>query len=326
MVPKELSCSLPWVVVLTGPTGVGKTEISLELAQLLNAEIISADSMQVYQGMDIGTAKATPAQRARVTHHLLDVVSPVQPFSVYDYQRLARAAIDDITQRGKLPLFVGGSGLYLRAALTPYRFTQAPADRSLRKQLQQRAQEEGSLALYQELQQLDPESALVLHPNDLRRIIRALEVYLLTGQSISVALQETKSTTAPYQTLWFALNRERQELYRRIDHRVWQMIAAGLEAEVRSLQAQGLLRGSDAEPNIAGQALGYKELLPYLAGELSLEAAVAKIQQESRRYARRQLIWFRAQQQLTWLMLDENSNSSQLAKEIADMVFRTLAH
>ena len=307
-------------IALVGPTGVGKTEISLKLAELLHAEIISADSMQVYRGMDIGTAKATAAERARVPHHLLDLVNPDQPFSAAQYQQLAREAMADIHARGKLPLLVGGTGLYVRAALEPYQFTPFSVDRDFRNSLQQRAQSEGAQVLLDELAQVDAKAAAKLHVNDTRRIIRALEVYTYTGRQIS-ATAASREEAPLYRTVWLGLNRERSELYQRIDKRVEAMFSEGLPQEVQRLMGDGW--GPDS---IAGQALGYKEMLAYLAGDMAKEDAMHIIQQGTRRYAKRQLSWFGRQPHIMWTLLDEHSKAEQIAEKLAAYVHSQLQH
>jgi len=305
-------------VALVGPTAVGKTEISLRLAELLNAEIISADSMQVYRGMDIGTAKATVAERARIPHHLLDLLNPDQPFSAAQYQVLAREAIADIHSRGKLPLLVGGTGLYLRAALEPYQFTPFSADHSFRESLQQRAQQEGGQVLHDELARVDEQAAAKLHVNDTRRIIRALEVYHYTGRQIS-ATAASREEAPLYRTVWLGLNRDREQLYQRIDKRVEAMFSEGLPEEVQQLQVQGWGPNS-----IAGQALGYKEMLAYLARDMTKEEAIHFIQQGTRRYAKRQLSWFGRQPQVVWTMLNDHSVAAQEAEKLAAYVRNAL--
>ncbi|MCL2549279.1 MAG: tRNA (adenosine(37)-N6)-dimethylallyltransferase MiaA [Symbiobacteriaceae bacterium] len=317
-----MTSGLPVVVALVGPTGVGKTEVSLQLAELLNAEIISADSMQIYRGMDIGTAKATPEERSRVTHHLIDILDPGQSFSVAQYQQLAREAIASINVRGKLPLLVGGSGLYLRATLYPYQFTDFRGNSAFRLSLEERAAREGSAVLHAELSRVDPLSAAKLHHNDARRIIRALEVYHYTGRCISTQEENTRNANLAYNTLWYGLDRERAELYSRIDRRVEEMLAAGLLEEVSRVRKYWLQ--SESSKSIAGQALGYKELLPYLDGMEPLDSAVDRLKRESRRYARRQLIWFRGEKRIEWFILSEGNQASEVAGMIADRVRESL--
>ena len=271
--------------------------------------------MQVYQGLDIATAKATPAEQARVKHHLIDVVTPSQPYSVADYQKQARLAIDDIVKRGKLPLIVGGSGLYIRAALAPYQFSDQGRASIYRDELQQRATREGVSALHDELKTIDPITASKVHPNDLKRIIRALEVYYLTNEPLSLALERTEKAEPLYNALWIGLRRDRDELYERIDRRVEEMIASGLLEEMEKLRHSGW------QPmGIAGQALGYKEFWPYLEGYISFETAMASLQQETRRYAKRQMSWFRSEKQIKWYDLNQDSDPAICAAELASWV------
>ncbi len=302
-------------MALVGPTGVGKTELSLQLAERLGAEIISADSMQVYRGMDIGTAKATAQERARVPHHLIDLVDPNEEFSAAEYQELARAAISEVASRGRLPMLVGGTGLYIRAALDPYEFTEVEVDWGYREHLQKLTQTHGSDYLHRMLAGADPAAAVKLHPHDLRRVIRALEVHHHTGERISDWQAASRAKPPLYRALLVGLTRPRDELYARIDARVDAMVAGGLVEELRQLVAQGF-----AEDSIAGQALGYKELLPYLRGEISLEDAVQLLKRDTRRYAKRQLSWFHADPRLDWIDLSQYGSVEAVVDKIAQKV------
>ena len=298
---------------------MGKTAISLYFAEEISAEIISCDSMQVYRGMDIGTAKATKSERERIPHHLLDIIEPGASFSVSVYQGLARTAIADITSRGKLPLLVGGSGLYLRAALMPYDFTPEEVDESFRAELYRRAEGEGASELYRELETIDPEAAAKLHVNDTKRIVRALEVYYISGERISEYAKKTANAKALYDISRIGLDRERASLYRRIDARVDAMITEGLVEEVRLLYRSGVIKKQgSASTSTSGQALGYKELIPYIEGQISLEVAVANLKQATRRYATRQLTWFRREEGINWYHLDEDDSPGEIARRIAD--------
>ncbi len=299
------------LLVIVGPTAVGKTELSLTLARQLQGEIISADSMQVYQGMDIGTAKPTAEEQLAVPHHLIDVVKPGEPFSVADYQGLARQRISEITARGHLPIMVGGTGLYVRAVIDPYNFIPADTDWALRAKLRQQAAEAGLDALFYQLRSVDPVAAERIHQNDERRIIRALEVYQTTGQPLSFWEQQGDQQAERYDLQMFGLTRPREQLYQRITQRVDQMAAAGLIAEAKRLLDQGL-----DERLIANQAIGYKELFSYLRGEESLDEALEKLRQTTRRYAKRQLTWFRADQRIKWLDVSLYQDVSILANEI----------
>ncbi len=275
----------PPLVAIVGPTAVGKTALSIELAQAVNGEIVSADSRQIYRHMDIGTAKPTPAERACVPHHLLDVVDPDQPMTLAEYQQLAYAAIEDIHRRGRVPLLVGGTGLYVRAVLDGLRIPEVPPDPELRARLEAEARVIGAEALHARLVALDPAAAARIDPRNVRRVIRALEVCLHAGQPIS-ELQE--ATPPPYRVLRVGLTRPRPELYARIDARVDAMIAAGLVEEVRSLLARGY--GPEL-PAMSG--LGYRQICQYLAGERTLEEAVREIKRKTRRFVHQQQTWFR---------------------------------
>lgn len=306
---------LTQVVVILGPTGVGKTAISLALAERLHAEIVSADSMQIYRGMNIGTAKATAAERARIPHHCIDLLEVTERYSAAQYQNDSRTAIAQIRQKEKLPILVGGTGLYLRAALEPYDFSEAKLDLSLRQALQERAAREGNLSLLTELAQVDAKAAAKLHVNDAKRIIRALEVYYTTGKPISLAEQETEAAEPLYQVVYLGLTRPRDALYARIEQRVDEMFTLGLTEEVRQLMQRGL-----TEQVPAGQALGYKEFFPYFRGEISLDDVAALLKQNTRRYAKRQMTWFRANSQIHWFDLSGFASEEILLDEMEALV------
>ncbi|NLL87432.1 MAG: tRNA (adenosine(37)-N6)-dimethylallyltransferase MiaA [Firmicutes bacterium] len=287
----------PTVIVLVGPTAVGKTETALALAQDLDCEIISADSMQVYRGMNIGTAKASPAEQQIVKHYLLDVVNPDQRFTAADWVRLAQKAIAGIAGCGKIPLITGGTGLYINALIDGFLFPDQGANYTIRKKLEQQAKTD-PVKLFQHLQAVDPKTAAKLHPNDHRRMIRALEVFHTRGKPIS-ELQAKTPAQQNYTAVMIGLNRKRQNLYQRIEQRVEQMIAAGLVDEVRALLDQ-----YPHQPT-ALQAIGYKEIALYLQNKLTLDEAIAVIKRETRRYAKRQLSWLRRDQRIKWYDLDE---------------------
>ena len=290
------------ILVIIGPTAVGKTELSLRLAEELGCEILSADSMQVYRGMDIGTAKPSLVERSRIKHHLLDVVDPDQTFNVADYITLAEKTLQDLQNRAITPLLSGGTGLYIDALLDGFLFPDTTADEGIRAELQAQAKENPQ-SLYQELEQVDPESARRLHPNDLRRIIRALEVHRRTGEAISTLQKKVPPNESPYQPLYVGLTRHRPELYTQIDSRVDQMIAQGLVDEVAHLLEQ-----YPQQPT-ALQALGYKEIVLYLQGKMGFSDAVDLLKRDTRRYAKRQLSWFKRNGRIHWY------NRSELADE-----------
>jgi tRNA dimethylallyltransferase len=275
----------PILIIIAGPTAVGKSAFAIWLAQRLETEIISADSMQIYQTMDIGTAKPTLAERQQTSHHLIDLVKPDQPFSVADYQQKFDQVAAKLHSRGQIPLVVGGTGLYIRAVTQGFGLDNpAKADPALRAELQARAATVGPENLYQQLLKVDPQTAVRLHPNDLHRVIRALEVYLTTG--IPISRLQTKDSLR-YRMIYLLLKRDRGELYQRIDTRVDQMLTDGLIDEVTALRAQGY--PASLHPM---QSLGYKQINQLLDGQISFETAVTIIKQKTRNYAKRQLTWF----------------------------------
>ncbi len=295
------------VLVIVGPTAVGKTELSLQIAETLGAEIISADSMQVYRGMNIGTAKPSPRDRIRVRHHLIDVVDPDQAFNVADYVELAEAALLELSGRSTIPVLTGGTGLYIDALLDGFLFPDSAADPDLRARLEEQAAADPT-GLYAELKKIDPPSAAKIHPNDLRRIVRALEVYKRTGEPISRLQRKAEKQQRPYKPTYIGLTRERQELYARINRRVEIMVEEGLISEVK-----GLLEAYPQQPT-ALQALGYKEIALYLRGSLALAEAIELLQRDTRRYAKRQLSWFRRNKDIHWLNCSELSYTAILDK------------
>lgn len=291
----------PRVLVIAGPTASGKSALALELAEQLDGEIICADSLTVYRGFDIGSAKPTPEQRHHIRHHLLDIREPTDPFTAADFRQAAAKAIEDIVQRGKRPILAGGTGLYLRALLRG--LVAVPGENpALREKLKVRAEHEGRAALLAELARLDPETARQLHVNNLSRIIRALEVVLETGKPLSAWHAEHTFSDAPYDCLQFCLDLPRLELYRRIDERVDAMIAAGLVREVAGLLQDGL--PVDCKPL---QAIGYKEVVAYVHGHYDADEMARLIKRNTRHFAKRQLTWFRQEPGLEWLAYPENS-------------------
>ncbi|GAK50928.1 tRNA dimethylallyltransferase 2 [Candidatus Moduliflexus flocculans] len=288
------------LIIIAGPTGVGKTGIALEVAERVNGEIVGADSMQIYRGMDIGTAKPTREERERVPHYLIDIRSPNEEFSVAEYVKTAAAAISEIAKRDKMPVLVGGTGMYIEKLL--YGLFEGPGrDETFRQDILAFADAQGNLALHHRLQQVDPETAQRLHPNDRTRIIRALEVHHLTGSPISAFQQETLTPEqCQYLTTFFVINAERDELYARINARVEGMIAAGLVEEVQELYRQGF------HQNLAPlKSLGYKEIGEFLAGKCDLPSAIELIQRNTRHYAKRQLTWFRKYADARWIQRDD---------------------
>ncbi|MED1801854.1 tRNA (adenosine(37)-N6)-dimethylallyltransferase MiaA [Brevibacillus porteri] len=308
------------LVVIIGPTSVGKTQLSLELAEQFDGEIISGDSMQVYRGMDIGTAKAEPEELARIPHHLIDIKNPDEEYSVAMFQESAATLITDINQRGKLPFIVGGTGLYIESVTHRFQFSTTSQDPELRDRLQRLADSEGVEALHARLADVDPITAERLHPNDVKRVIRALEIYESSGYKMSDF--QLRAQHSPYDLVMIGLTMDRAKLYERINHRVELMIEAGLVEEVRGL----LDAGYDASL-VSMQGLGYKELIPYLYGEITLEKAVNDIQQRTRHFAKRQLSWFRRMAEIQWFdMTDpaEHRNNVETIKRILAGKFQQL--
>ncbi|HZG80315.1 MAG TPA: tRNA (adenosine(37)-N6)-dimethylallyltransferase MiaA [Brevibacillus sp.] len=297
------------LVVIVGPTAVGKTDLSLELAEQFDGEVISGDSMQVYRGMDIGTAKASPQDLARVPHHLIDIIEPSEEYSVAQFQESATRLITQINQRGRLPFIVGGTGLYIESVTHRFQFSQSPQDPELRDRLQRLADTEGVEALHARLANVDPITAERLHPNDVKRVIRALEVYESSGYKMSDF--QLRAKQSPYDLVMIGLTMEREKLYERINHRVDLMIEAGLVEEVRRLLDQGL----DASL-VSMQGLGYKEVIPYLYGEITLEKAVNDIKQRTRHFAKRQLSWFRRMSEIEWFDMTDPANKPQVEQTI----------
>ena len=282
------------LAVLIGPTAVGKTALSLALARRLDAEIISGDSMLFYRGFDIGTAKPTKEERAAVPHHFIDILAPEASFNVMDFQRLAREEIGRIAARGKLPLVVGGTGLYIKSLLEGYVFNETSGDRAYREKLERLAQEKGKAFVHGLLQEADPEAAVRLHVNDFRRVVRALEVASLGNEHISEQ-REAAGGELAYDAYVIGLRRERQALYARIEERVDAMLEAGLADEVRSLLAEGVPHDCPAMKGI-----GYREMLAYLAGSMDLPLAAEEIKKATRHFAKRQLTWFRKMPYVHW--------------------------
>lgn len=289
----------PPLVVVVGPTAVGKSELAIELALRTRGEVVTADSMQVYRGLDIGTAKPTLEDRRGVPHHLIDICDPDERFNVAEYRRLAHRVIEEVHGRGNLPILAGGTGLYVKAVLDEFLFPDEGADYELRRRLEAEAKEAGPLALHSRLREVDPLTAQRLHPNDVRRVVRALEVYHTTGKPLSEHLRSARASEPKYDVAIFGLTRPREILYRRINERVDAQIEQGLIEEVRRLKA----RYGDLP--VARQALGYKEIHAYLTGELTLEQAVERLKRDTRRFAKRQYTWFRREPGIRWIDLEE---------------------
>ena len=284
------------LIVLTGPTAVGKTALSIELAKMVGGEILSADSMQVYRGMDIGSAKIRPWEMQGVPHHLVDVLDPVQEFNVVVFQKLCRQAMEGIYGRGHIPILTGGTGFYIQALLRDIDFTENEENTEYRRQLEQLAAVKGSQVLHEMLTAVDPAAAQAIHAHNIKRMIRALEFHYLTGEKISEHNEREAERQSPYRYCYFVLNDDREKLYQRIEIRVDHMLEEGLVEEVRRLMDQGCRRDM-----VSMQGLGYKEILDYLEGDITLEEAVYRIKRDTRHFAKRQLTWFRREKDVIWI-------------------------
>ena len=284
------------LIILTGPTAVGKTSASINLAKAVNGEIISADSMQVYRHMDIGSAKIRAEEMERICHHLIDILEPDEEFHVVRFQQLAKQAMEEIYGRGRIPILVGGTGFYIQAVLYDIDFTENDGDPAYRKALETLAQEQGAETLHARLKEVDPKSAEEIHAHNVKRVIRALEYFHLTGQPISAHNEEQRQKESPYCFAYFVLNDDRANLYRRIDKRVDQMMVEGLLEEVQLLKDMGYHKKM-----VSMQGLGYKEMLDHLDGICPLEEAVRILKRDTRHFAKRQLTWFKRERDVIWL-------------------------
>lgn len=296
------------IAVIAGPTATGKTRLAVMLAKRFNGEVISADSMQIYRHMDIGSAKPTPEETEGIPHHLIDIINPDEPFSVARYVELADLAAQDIISRGKLPIIAGGTGLYISSFIDNVQFTQSETDFKLRERLFKEAEENGYKALHERLLKIDPKAAEGIHPNNVKRVVRALELYETTGLTLSEQNENSKTEPSPYEPIMLALSTEREVLYERINLRVDLMIKAGLLDEIEKLKAMGLTKDMQSM-----QGIGYKELLSYLDGEYSLYEAVELVKKNSRNYAKRQLTWFKRDERYMWLdcMAEDLNNRAE---------------
>ena len=283
------------LVVLTGPTAVGKTALSIQFAKAVQGEIISADSMQVYRGMDIGSAKIKKEEMDGVPHHLLDILEPEESFNVMYFQQLAKKAIAEIYDRGHIPILTGGTGFYIQSVLYDIAFTEE-TDTGIRMKLEKEAAEKGAEYLHEQLALVDPVTAENIHANNVKRIIRALEFYQLNGYPLSQHNETERQKASPYLFRYYVLNEPRELLYKRIENRVEQMLEEGLVAEVEALKRKGYTRDM-----VSMQGLGYKEILDYLSGLCTLEEAIDTIKKETRHFAKRQLTWFRREKEVTWV-------------------------
>ncbi len=299
------------VIVIVGPTASGKTNLSIELAKRMNGEIISADSMQIYKYMDIGTAKPTKEEMQDISHYLIDEVLPNEDFNVVRFKELAEKYIDNILEKGKQPIVAGGTGLYISSLINNINFSESESDWELREALKKEAEEFGPEYLHKKLQEVDPDSALSIHPNNIKRVIRALEVYYQTQKPISYHNEISRSIPPKYQFVLVGLNMDRQVLYERINKRVDIMIQNGLVDEVKGLVDLGY-----ADSIISMQGIGYKEILEFLRNNITLEQAIDNIKQGTRRYAKRQITWFKRIHGINWFNADNCGNNINVINEI----------
>lgn len=295
------------LIILTGPTAVGKTALSIGLAKAVDGEIISADSMQVYRKMNIGTAKIEPSEMQGVRHHLIDILDPGEEFNVVLFKRYALETMEDIYSRGKIPVIVGGTGFYIQALLYDIDFEDNDNDMSYREELQRLAAEKGNSYIHDMLSMVDPESAEKIHENNVKRVIRALEFYRKTGMKISEHNETEAQKESPYNFEYFVLNDDRSKLYDRIDRRIDIMLEQGLEAEVRQLVSEGYSREL-----VSMQGLGYKEIIDYIQGRCSFDEAVYTLKRDTRHFAKRQITWFKREKQVTWVNKNEYDSESSI--------------
>lgn len=305
------------LIILTGPTAVGKTELSIALAKSIGGEIISADSMQVYKYMDIGTAKIRSEEMDGVPHHLIDILEPDVAFNVAMFKDLAKCSVEDIYSRGRIPILVGGTGFYIQALLYDIDFSEEDSDSSIRKELETLVEIKGAAFLHEKLREVDPESAEQIHANNVKRVIRALEYYQLHGEKISTHNETERHKESPYDFLYFVLTHDRQVLYERIEKRIDQMIDHGLISEVDNL----LKKGYDSSL-VSMQGLGYKELIPYLQKKCTLDEAIYVLKRDTRHFAKRQLTWFRRERNVRWLDKSLVSSDEEILKEILNTIDR----
>ena len=303
------------LIILTGPTAVGKTELSIKLAKAVEGEIISADSMQVYKHMDIGTAKIKPSDMQGVTHYLIDELEPEEDFNVVRFQEYALKYMEDIYKRGKLPILVGGTGFYIQAVLNGIDFKEVKEDIAYRDSLLIQAAEKGADYLHDQLKKVDPEAAKAIHPNNVKRVIRALEYHNQTGDLISAHNEEQKHKDSPYNFCYFVLNRDRKVLYDGINKRVDLMVEEELVDEVRSLLDKGCTGNM-----VSMQGLGYKEIISYINGSCSLSEAINSIKQETRHFAKRQITWFKREKEVIWVQKEDYKDDEDILKALLSQI------
>ncbi len=303
------------LIILTGPTAVGKTDLSLLLAKKINGEIISADSMQVYKKMDIGTAKIMPEEMDGVRHHLIDILDPSEDFNVVLFKKYALAAMNEIYSRNHIPIITGGTGFYIQALLYDINFDENDGDMSYRHELEELAAAYGVSKLHDMLKAVDPDSAAAIHENNVKRVIRALEFYKKTGKQISKHNEEERARTSPYNFAYFVLNNSRDVLYDRIDRRVDIMLENGLVDEVKALMDQGYTRDM-----VSMQGLGYKEIIDYLSGDISYDEAVYILKRDTRHFAKRQITWFKRERDVIWVNKNEFADDNAILSYMDDVL------
>lgn len=303
------------LIILTGPTAVGKTDLSLLLAKKVNGEIISADSMQVYKKMDIGTAKIMPEEMDGVRHHLIDILDPSEDFNVVLFKKYALAAMDEIYSRNHIPIITGGTGFYIQALLYDINFDENDGDMSYRHELEELAAAYGVSKLHDMLKAVDPDSAAAIHENNVKRVIRALEFYKKTGKQISKHNEEERARTSPYNFAYFVLNNSRDVLYNRIDRRVDIMLENGLVDEVKALMDQGYTRDM-----VSMQGLSYKEIIDYLSGDISYDEAVYILKRDTRHFAKRQITWFKRERDVIWVNKNEFADDNAILSYMDDVL------
>lgn len=294
------------LIIITGPTAVGKTDISIRIAKKLDGEIISADSMQVYRHMDIGTAKIRPEEMQGVRHHLIDCLAPYEEFNIYLFKEMADRAVEDILSRGKMPIIVGGTGFYIQSVLKNVDFSEEEKDTDYREKLRRIADEQGAEILHDMLSKVDPAAADKIHANNVKRVIRALEYYEQTGMKISEHNEAESEKESPFDYLYFVMNNDREVLYERIERRIDKMMEDGLVDEVKRLRQMGCTKDM-----VSMKGLGYKEIFAYLDGEISLEEAVYILKRGTRHFAKRQLTWFKREKDVIWMNYPDFHNKKE---------------
>ena len=306
--------SKPKLYIIAGPTAVGKSDLAVELARLMEGEVVSADSMQVYRHMDIGTAKITPKEMKGVPHHMIDIIEPVEPYHVYDFKARSQKAVTEIYERGHIPIICGGTGFYIQALLYDIDFSDQGKDEDMRNELQKIAETEGPEKLHDILKELDPDTAKDLHPNNVKRVIRAIEYARQNSETIYEHNAAQHLRVSPYDFRYIVLNDDRQAVYDRIDARVDKMIAKGLEDEVRALVGMG------CTPDMTSmQGIGYKQMLMSINGEISLEEAIRLIKRDSRHFAKRQITWFKRERDTVWINIGEYTEQADICEHIMNL-------